>query len=173
MARMRAAANSRSRMPLKPRRSPDSIVYVLLCADRGFYGGFGGYSGEGENEEDDSGNRRPGHRRRKQIRKAKRGLRSDRQRTACSQYNIGYSSTNPALDGTFRKVEIHASNKDYKDPIACRVLCHSKARLAPTVIIVNTLCCFACTFCCDQDDGLLCKIFSFGRWPTLLAPDSV
>src|ERR1700674_5654921 len=25
----------------------DSIVYVLLCADRGFYG-FGGYSGEGE-----------------------------------------------------------------------------------------------------------------------------
>src|ERR1700722_14024886 len=26
----------------------DSIVYVLLCADRGFYGGFGGYSGEGD-----------------------------------------------------------------------------------------------------------------------------
>src|SRR4051812_4896925 len=27
----------------------DAIVYVLLCADRGFYGGFGGgYSGEGE-----------------------------------------------------------------------------------------------------------------------------
>ncbi len=25
----------------------DSIVYVLLCADRGFYG-FGGYSGEGQ-----------------------------------------------------------------------------------------------------------------------------
>src|SRR6202521_4304543 len=26
----------------------DSIVYVLLCADRGFYGGFGGYSGDSE-----------------------------------------------------------------------------------------------------------------------------
>ncbi len=31
-----------------------------------------------------------------------------------SQYNIGYSPNNPALDGTFRKIEIHASNKDYK-----------------------------------------------------------
>ncbi len=31
-----------------------------------------------------------------------------------SQYNIGYSSTNAKLDGTFRKVEIHTNNKDYK-----------------------------------------------------------
>ena len=30
-----------------------------------------------------------------------------------SQYNIGYTPTNTALDGTFRKVEIH-TKKDYK-----------------------------------------------------------
>ena len=31
-----------------------------------------------------------------------------------SQYNIGYVPTNRAKDGTFRKVEIKAKNKDYK-----------------------------------------------------------
>ena len=31
-----------------------------------------------------------------------------------SQYNLGYTPTNPALDGTFRKVEIHTNNKDHK-----------------------------------------------------------
>jgi VWFA-related protein len=31
-----------------------------------------------------------------------------------NQYSIGYTPTNSALDGTFRKVEIHAKNKDYR-----------------------------------------------------------
>jgi hypothetical protein len=31
-----------------------------------------------------------------------------------NQYNIGYTPTNTALDGTLRKVEIHARNKDYR-----------------------------------------------------------
>ena len=91
----------------------DSIVYVLLCADRGFYGGFGGYSGEGEMKKMtqetggrviDVGNK---------YEKLKEGFDQIANELR-SQYNIGYSSTNPALDGTFRKVEIHASNKDYK-----------------------------------------------------------
>jgi VWFA-related protein len=91
----------------------DSIVYVLLCADRGFYGGFGGYSGEGEMKKltqetggrvIDVGNK---------YEKLKEGFDQIANELR-SQYNIGYSSTNPALDGTFRKVEIHASNKDYK-----------------------------------------------------------
>jgi VWFA-related protein len=91
----------------------DSIVYVLLCADRGFYGGFGGYSGEGEMRKMtqetggrviDVGNK---------YEKLKEGFDQIANELR-SQYNIGYSSTNPSLDGTFRKVEIHASNKDYK-----------------------------------------------------------
>ena len=91
----------------------DSIVYALLCADRGFYGGFGGYSGEGEMKKMtqetggrviDVGNK---------YEKLKEGFDQIANELR-SQYNIGYSSTNPALDGTFRKVEIHASNKDYK-----------------------------------------------------------
>jgi len=31
-----------------------------------------------------------------------------------SQYYIGYVPTNTKLDGTFRKIEIHTNNKDYK-----------------------------------------------------------
>jgi VWFA-related protein len=91
----------------------DSIVYVLLCADRGFYGAFGGYSGDSEMKKltQETGGRviEVGNK----LDKLKAGF--DQIATELrSQYNIGYSSTNAQLDGTFRKVEIHASNKDYK-----------------------------------------------------------
>jgi VWFA-related protein len=89
----------------------DSIVYVLLCADRGFYG-FGGYSGEGEMKKltQETGGRvidvgnKP-----EKLRDAFDQIAKELR----SQYNIGYVSTNRAKDGTFRKVEIR-SNKDYK-----------------------------------------------------------
>jgi VWFA-related protein len=31
-----------------------------------------------------------------------------------SQYSLAYSSTNPARDGGFRKIEIRPKNKDYR-----------------------------------------------------------
>jgi len=91
----------------------DSIVYVLLCADRGFYGGFGGYSGDSEMKKmtQETGGRviEVGNK----YEKLKEGFDQIANELR-SQYNIGYSSSNAALDGTFRKVEIHATNKDYK-----------------------------------------------------------
>ena len=92
----------------------DSIVYVLLCADRGFYGGFGvGYSGDSQMKKltSETGGR-----------VIEVGNKYDKLKDAFdqiskelrSQYNIGYSSTNAKLDGTFRKVEIHPKDKDYK-----------------------------------------------------------
>ena len=82
----------------------DSIVYVLLCADRGFYG-FGGYSGEGEMKKltQETGGR-----------VIEVGNKMDKLRDAFdqianelrSQYDIGYVPTNATKDGTFRKVEI-------------------------------------------------------------------
>jgi VWFA-related protein len=90
----------------------DSIVYVLLCADRGFYG-LGGYSGAGEMKKltqetggriIDVGNK---------LEKLKEGFNQIANELR-SQYNIGYTPINAALDGTFRKVEIHPGNKDYK-----------------------------------------------------------
>ncbi|MGH9530142.1 MAG: VWA domain-containing protein [Terriglobales bacterium] len=90
----------------------DSIVYVLLCADRGFYG-FGGYSGEGEMKKlgQETGGR-----------VINVGNKADKLKDAFnqianelrSQYNIGYTPTNTVKDGTFRKVEIKPNSKDYK-----------------------------------------------------------
>jgi len=91
----------------------DSIVYVLLCADRGFYGGFGGYSGEGEMKKmtQETGGRviEVGNK----YEKLKEGFDQIANELR-SQYNIGYNPSNAALDGSFRKIEIRANNKDYK-----------------------------------------------------------
>ncbi|HEV2729408.1 MAG TPA: VWA domain-containing protein [Terriglobales bacterium] len=90
----------------------DSIVYVLLCADRGFYG-FGGYSGEGQMKKltQETGGRviEVGNK----MDKLKQAFDQIAQELR-SQYNVGYTPTNAALDGTFRKIEIHANNRDYK-----------------------------------------------------------
>src|SRR6476646_8906716 len=90
----------------------DSICYVLLIADRGFYG-FGGYSGDREMKKlasetggrvIDVGNK---------SEKLKEAFDQIAQELR-SQYNIGYTPSNGALDGTFRKVEIRTTKKDYK-----------------------------------------------------------
>jgi VWFA-related protein len=90
----------------------DSIVYVLLCADRGFYG-FGGYSGDRDMRKltEETGGR-----------VIDVGNKMDKLKDAFdqiahelrSQYNIGYVSTNRAKDGSFRKVEIRPKNSNYK-----------------------------------------------------------
>jgi VWFA-related protein len=89
----------------------DSIVYVLLCADRGFYGGIG-YSGEGEMKKltEQTGGR-----------VINVGNNFDKLRDAFdqiaaelrSQYNIGFTPTNIKRDGTYRKLEIK-NKQNYK-----------------------------------------------------------
>ena len=92
----------------------DAIVYVLLCADRGFYGGFGsfGYSGEGDMRKltEQTGGRviNVGNKFDK-LREAFDQVASELR----SQYNIGYTPTNAKLDGTYRKLEIK-SKQNYK-----------------------------------------------------------
>jgi VWFA-related protein len=89
----------------------DSIVYVLLCADRGFYGGLG-YSGESEMRKltEQTGGRviNVGHNFDK-LRDAFDQIAAELR----SQYNIGYTSTNTAQDGSYRKLEIK-SKQNYK-----------------------------------------------------------
>ena len=91
----------------------DSIVYVLLCADRGFYGMQGGfYSGEGEMKKltEQTGGR-----------VINVGNKFDKLRDAFdqiaaelrSQYNIGYTPSNTKLDGSYRKLEIK-NKQNYK-----------------------------------------------------------
>ena len=90
----------------------DSIVYVLLIADRGFYG-FGGYSGDSAMKKlaSETGGRviEVGNKQEK-LRQAFDQIAQELR----SQYNIGYTPSNNKLDGSFRKVEVRTKNKDYK-----------------------------------------------------------
>ena len=90
----------------------DSIVYVLLCADRGFYG-FGGYSGDREMKTltAETGGRviEVGNK----FDKLRQGFDQIANELR-SQYNIGYTPTNSKLDGSYRKIEIRTNDKDYK-----------------------------------------------------------
>jgi len=88
----------------------DAICYVLLIADRGgMWGGFGG--GEMNKLSKETGGR-----------VIEVGNKFDKLKEAFdqiahelrSQYNLGYTPTNPKLDGTFRKIEIRTNDKDYK-----------------------------------------------------------
>jgi VWFA-related protein len=89
----------------------DAIVYVLLCADRGFYGGFG-YEGESDMRKltEQTGGR-----------VINVGNKFDKLRDAFdqiaaelrSQYNIGYTPTNTKHDGSYRKLEIK-NKQSYK-----------------------------------------------------------
>ena len=89
----------------------DAIVYVLLCADRGFYGGFG-YSGEGDMRKltEQTGGRviNVGNKFDK-LKQAFDQIASELR----SQYNVGYTPTNEKKDGTFRKIEIK-NKQNYK-----------------------------------------------------------
>ena len=88
----------------------DSIVYVLLCADRGFYGGF--YAGDREMKKlaEETGGR-----------VIDVGNKMDKMQAAFdqisnelrSQYNIGYTPSNNRRDGTYRKVQIK-TKENYK-----------------------------------------------------------
>lgn len=91
----------------------DAIVYVLLCADRGGYYSLGmSYSGEGEMRKltEETGGR-----------VINVGNKFDKLKEAFdqisaelrSQYNLGYSSTNPVMDGGYRKLQIK-SKQGYK-----------------------------------------------------------
>jgi VWFA-related protein len=91
----------------------DAIVYVLLCADRGFYGSMRvGYSGESEMRRlsEATGGR-----------VINVGNKFDKLKEAFdqiaaelrSQYNLGYTPTNAVQDGSYRKLEIK-SKQGYK-----------------------------------------------------------
>src|SRR5438270_10567225 len=90
----------------------DAIVYVLLIADRGFYG-FGGFHGDFEMKKltqetggrvIDVGNK---------IEKLRQAFDQISQELR-SQYNAGYVPINTARDGSFRKVDIKPKKGDYK-----------------------------------------------------------
>ena len=92
----------------------DAIVYVILIADRGFYSSQGaGYSGDRVMRKlaEETGGRVIDVGNKEDKLKAAFAQISKELR---SQYNIGYTPTNSKLDGSFRKVQVHPANADYK-----------------------------------------------------------
>jgi len=92
----------------------DAICYVLLIADRGFYGlGSFGYSGDSDMKKltQETGGRviEVGNK----IEKLRQAFDQISQELR-SQYNAGYVPTNATRDGSFRKVEIKPKQGDYK-----------------------------------------------------------
>ncbi len=89
----------------------DSICYVLMIADRGFYGGFG-YSGDSEMKKlaGETGGRviEVGNK----LEKLKEAF-DQIAKELRSQYNVGYTPTNNTQDGSFRKIEVR-SKQGYK-----------------------------------------------------------
>jgi VWFA-related protein len=89
----------------------DTMIYVLLIADRGFYGGM--YSGDRDMRKlcEETGGRviEVGNKYEK-LKQAFDQIANELR----SQYNIGYTPTNTKKDGSFRKVEIRSKQPNLK-----------------------------------------------------------
>jgi len=97
----------------------DAVIYSIYYFDRSAYGGggfgtinLGGSGGEGEL-------RRMSSETGGAVFRVDRGhtlddVFRDIQDDMRSQYSIGYAPTNPKKDGTYRKLDIRTSIKDYK-----------------------------------------------------------
>ena len=92
----------------------DAIIYSVYYVDRGFYQGYGRFGGGGESAlrhmSDDTGGR---------VYTVDRGhslaeIYSEIERDVRSQYALAYAPANSKQDGTFRKLEIRTSNRDFK-----------------------------------------------------------
>ena len=103
------------RSAIEAAQKSDSIVYVLLIADRGFYG-LGGYSGDRAMKElaEQTGGRVISVGNKPEKLKEAFDQIANELRT---QYSIGYTPTNAKRDGSFRRVEVK-TKEGYK--VQCR-----------------------------------------------------
>lgn len=91
----------------------DAIIYSIYYVDRAAYG-FGGFGGGGEGELRRMSSETGG-----QVFRVDKGHPLDEvfreiQEEMRSQYAITYQPPNPKRDGTYHKIDIKLSNKDYK-----------------------------------------------------------
>ena len=102
----------KSKDAIEAAQKADAICYVLLIADRGFYG-FAGYSGDSDMKKltQETGGRviEVGNK----IEKLRQAFDQISQELR-SQYNVGYVPTNTTRDGSFRKVQIKPKQPDLK-----------------------------------------------------------
>ena len=91
----------------------DAIIYGILFVDRSFYGfGGGGYTGESVLKEmaEETGGRVFNARNDKELAAAFDQISSELR----SQYSLGYSPSNAARDGGYRRIEVRVPSKGYR-----------------------------------------------------------
>lgn len=89
----------------------DAMCYVILIADRGFYGGaYGGDREMRKLTEETGGRTIEASNKPEKLRAAFDQIAAELR----SQYSIGYTPTNSKLDGSFRKVEIQTKDKNLR-----------------------------------------------------------
>src|SRR5262249_32920807 len=89
----------------------DAIIYSIQFIDHRFYGGLGfGFAGDGDLKRmsEETG----GHLFKVDRKHTLDDIFREIQDEMRSQYAIGYSPTNAAKDGTFRKIDIKTKDKD-------------------------------------------------------------
>ncbi len=93
----------------------DAIIYSIYYYDAGFYRGrggfgFGGSDGDLRRMSEETGGRLMKVDRKRPL----EDIFNDIQRELRSQYAIGYTPSNSAKDGSFRRLEIRPRNRDLK-----------------------------------------------------------
>lgn len=93
----------------------DSIIYSIYYVDRGFYAAYGmGFGGGGEGDLRRMSDETGGHVFTVDKKHPLNEVFKDIQDEMRNQYSIGYESTNPNRDGSFRHIEIKVDNPDYR-----------------------------------------------------------
>jgi VWFA-related protein len=97
----------------------DTIIYSIDYEDPSAYGGFGGFGrinmgGGGEGDLRRMSSETGGHVYKVDRKNSLDDIFRELQEEMRSQYSIGYAPANPKKDGSFRKLEIRTSNKDFK-----------------------------------------------------------
>ena len=92
----------------------DAIVYSIYYVDRGFYAAAGMAAGGGEGDLRKMSEETGGHVFTVSGKHPLNEVFKQIQDELRNQYSIGYESTNPTRDGTFRHVEIKVDNSDYR-----------------------------------------------------------
>lgn len=92
----------------------DAIIYSIYYVDHGFYMssgmGFGGGEGDLRKMSDETGGHVFSVGRKHPLNEIFKEIQDELR----NQYSIGYESTNPKRDGSFRRIEIKVNNPDYR-----------------------------------------------------------
>ena len=86
----------------------DTVIHILLQSDMRF--GFGGGGGVARKMTNETGGRTIEVRNEKDLQKAFEEISEELR----SQYSIGYTPTNPAHDGKFRRIRVETARQDNK-----------------------------------------------------------